>query len=573
MAHNDVPGTREILSLAEIVGPTCVSIYVPTEYGIANDSEINHTAFGTHVKAALEQITDDTERELFAEQFDALLEDEEFWRYQSRTLAVFATAERLRVFRLPNRLPEHTFVGDRYYIKPVLRAITFPQSAYVLALAEGSVRVVEVSADSPAETIHVPGMPKDVDSYVAVDSPNDRSPRRRLQGEEGRKVRIRQFARAVDRSLRSVLGYRGTPLILAATEPTAGIYRSVTGYEGLLSEGIDGSPEGLSDEDLAARSRTILDGHYRTLVAEYAELFDTRTSQGRTQVEMSDLGRSATWGQIDTLFVDIDSVVAGTVDDEDGTVTLSDENDPVAYGVVDEIARRTLLSSGRVVALRQPEIPGGGPASAILRYAPWPTDRDPGSGPRSLPDSGDERGLTGVLEIVAHDTHESHPERDRRIPRGVDDAIEIVPAQRPQVRDGARMHRVVIAQQQIRRDVHLPHVVRRVPESDVGQRERQRESIGPAVRDPDLVVARGVGDVIVLHAGEMPGQPRDRVRVRIDVIRQGVAGQPVEGRVHRLRDAVESIFQQLELIHSRPPFVGAVPLTVPRRAPPACSFR
>jgi hypothetical protein len=35
---------------------------------------------------------------------------------------------------------------------------------------------------------------------------------------------------------------------------------------------------------------------------------------------------------------------------------------------VDEIARRVLLARGRVLALRRGDIPGDGPAAAILRY-------------------------------------------------------------------------------------------------------------------------------------------------------------------------------------------------------------
>jgi hypothetical protein len=46
------------------------------------------------------------------------------------------------------------------------------------------------------------------------------------------------------------------------------------------------------------------------------------------------------------------------------------EDDAVSYGVVDELARRVLLTGGRVLAVRGPDIPGGGPLAGILRYAP-----------------------------------------------------------------------------------------------------------------------------------------------------------------------------------------------------------
>jgi hypothetical protein len=49
-------------------------------------------------------------------------------------------------------------------------------------------------------------------------------------------------------------------------------------------------------------------------------------------------------------------------------VTFS-EDDAASYGVVDEIARRVLLSGGRVLAVRSDDVPGGGSVAAILRYA------------------------------------------------------------------------------------------------------------------------------------------------------------------------------------------------------------
>jgi hypothetical protein len=36
--------------------------------------------------------------------------------------------------------------------------------------------------------------------------------------------------------------------------------------------------------------------------------------------------------------------------------------------VVDEIARRVLLARGRVFAVRRADVPGEGPAAAILRH-------------------------------------------------------------------------------------------------------------------------------------------------------------------------------------------------------------
>jgi hypothetical protein len=75
----------------------------------------------------------------------------------------------------------------------------------VLALAEGSVRLLEVTPDLPTFEVSVPDLPSDAADAVGKSSITDRSPARRLQGTEGRKTLVRSYARAIDRVLRARL--------------------------------------------------------------------------------------------------------------------------------------------------------------------------------------------------------------------------------------------------------------------------------------------------------------------------------------------------------------------------------
>ena len=209
------------------------------------------------------------------EALDALVDDDEFWAQQARSLAVFASPASLRTFRLPNRLTSAVEVADRFYVKPLLRAVTFPQAAFVLALAAGSVRLVEVGREGPSFTVAVPNLPADAASAAGKASIADRSPSARLQGSEGQKVRLRQFARKVDQALRGELAGLQLPLILAAAEPLASIYRGLNSYPHLVEPGIPGNPEAASDDDLAAAARTVLDDVYAVDLAEVRELYDT----------------------------------------------------------------------------------------------------------------------------------------------------------------------------------------------------------------------------------------------------------------------------------------------------------
>jgi release factor family 11 len=370
--HTDIPTRSEVERLLTARAEPCVSIYLATS-PITQEAQATRIALKNMTTDAAGQLeTAGVRRDAVAEVGEALGEladDDEFWAEQARSLAIFASPGSMRTFRLPNRLLDTVEVADRFYVKPLLRAVAFPQAAFVLALAAGSVRLVEVMQDGPPYTVDVPDLPADAASAAGKASIADRSPSARLQGSEGQKVRLRQYARKVDHALRGVLTGLELPLILAATEPLASIYRSVNSYPHLVEEGLAGNPEGASDQELAAAARTVLDDVYASELSRIQALFELRFSHGRASTDVADVARPATYGVVDTLLVDIDEKVPGFVDEESGAVTFA-ADDASSYGVVDEIARRVVLAGGRVLAVRRPDVPGGGTMAAILRYAP-----------------------------------------------------------------------------------------------------------------------------------------------------------------------------------------------------------
>jgi hypothetical protein len=370
--HTDVPSRADVDALWRARASSCVSLYLPTVPASTGDAE--RLELRSLAGAALDQLhaagADGADVEAVEEQLADLADDDTFWRHQARSLAVFVSPRSLATFRLPNRLLPLAAVSDRFHLKPLLRAITFPQAAFALALAQNSVRLLEILPDLPPAPVDVPDLPADVASAVGKSSVAGRAPVGRIQGSEGRKVRMRQYARQVDQALRPVLPGHGVPLVLASTEPLESIFRSVCRYPDLAPVTVAGNPEALGDAELVAGVREVLDRLHADQLRDLQDLFEQRSSAGRTATDVADVARFATYGAVDTLVVDIDSTVPGHVDEETGAVTFEESDDAVTYGVVDEIARRAWLAGGRVLGVRQEDVPGGGAVAAILRYAP-----------------------------------------------------------------------------------------------------------------------------------------------------------------------------------------------------------
>jgi hypothetical protein len=372
LLHVDIPSAADLQALAAARDAASVSLFLPTT-PVAGEVSGDRTVLknlAAEARAQLEAGGHD-KRAVAAidEALAELVEDDGFWRFQAMSLAIYATPTSLKSFRVPNRLTPSVAVSDRFHLKPLLRAVTFGQGAYVLALAEGHVRLLQLTAEQPATEVKVPDLPKSAADALGKSSMGVRTESRRTDTASGQRGLLGQFCRAVDRALRPYLAGKHVPLFLAADTALGAIYRSVNSYSGLAPFGIDSTPETMRDGEISESARRLLDRLHADEVASVSARFADRLGSGRATADVAQAARAATDGAVETLLVDIDRTVPGFVDETTGAVTFSDVDDAAAYGVVDEIARRTLLTGGRVLAVRQGDLPTESPVAAILRWA------------------------------------------------------------------------------------------------------------------------------------------------------------------------------------------------------------
>jgi hypothetical protein len=391
MLHIDIPTLEEFKVLAQIKGETCVSLYLPTS-PLADKIRANRIAFKDIAREALAQLreagTDKNKIIVFEERFNHLagvdhdVQDEDkirklrrakpdpidsFWHYQASGLAVLSTPGMMRMFRLPNPPRPLAEVGDRFHLTPLIRAMTSRHDVFVLALAEDGVRLIHAFTTFPPQRLQVPDLPRNAEEATRRPSFHVRAPRRRLQNLEGEKVLLHQYARKVEQAIHRVLAGRDAPLVLAAEEPLASIFRALNSYPRLVDEMIEGNPALITDAELEDAAIPILDHLYSRELKAVIALYD-QLKPRRATTDVSYAAHAATAGAIDQLLVDLDAVVPGLVSDIDGSVTYSVSDDAETYSVVDEIARRALCTGARVLGARKAELPDQAPLAAILRY-------------------------------------------------------------------------------------------------------------------------------------------------------------------------------------------------------------
>ena len=274
--HIDIPTQAADRRAARRRATPSVSIYLPTS-PLPQDAEAARIEFknlaaegdspGRGARAPCARPS--------REHFDDLYDDEEFWTRLAISLAVFATPGGVRTFRLPNRLTSLVEVSDRFHLKPLLRSVTFPQAAFVLALAQGSVRLIEIANDLPAAEVAVAELPNEIAGAVGKAPITDRPP---SGGSTAPKARRSGCASTRGRSTARCA--RCWPARPAADprrgEPLDAIYRSVNSYPHLAAHVDRGQPGDRLRGRAGRGGAAILDALYAAELAELRERFETR---------------------------------------------------------------------------------------------------------------------------------------------------------------------------------------------------------------------------------------------------------------------------------------------------------
>ena len=359
----------------------CVSVFLPTHRA---GPEVQQAPI--RLKNLLRQATDalkaDGVRAPMIESLLAplwrLLDDGLFWQYQSDGLALFSRPGWWRSFRVPLELPELARVADRFHVSPLLPLLTGDGHFFVLALSQNQIRLLEGTRDRLDE-VDLPGVPLGV--------------RDALQGEEGQKQlqvyvadrggvaargifhghgaagdvqeeQVLQYLRKVDRALGEVLAGERAPMVLAAVEHLAPLWRQVTTYPHLVEETLAGNPEALGPHQLHPRAWAIVEPLFLQALREAAARYDQLAGTGLTAREPREIVRAAEHGRIDTLFAAQHQTGSSA---DGGGVPVSDEGSGL-QDLLERAASITLIKGGAVYILPAGEVPGGGGVAAVFRY-------------------------------------------------------------------------------------------------------------------------------------------------------------------------------------------------------------
>ncbi len=410
------PSRAELQRLAEHRAPPCVSIYrtlaADGDPDLTNPVRLKNALQEAETQLAQQGLGKPELDKLLAPLHELVPERALGWQ-GARSLALLHSPQHTRLTLLPQPLPDETRVGDRFYLKPLMRLLGGSRSFSLLALSQQQVRLFDGDeagllerplGEIPARLQDVVGHDYEERSvqfhtrspaHGTPGAPDGRDGVFHGQGRatDAREAERTQFLKAVARGVEATLAESEQPLVVAAVKELQAAFRKECTLPTLLPDGVEGSPDGRSAVALHGDAWPLVEQHLSRQRQEATRRYQETADEQRKSARAEEVIRAAIHGRVDTLFTtaerplwgrylpDRDEVILGPKEpraSEPGADTadalkghgdaedLEDRED--LEDLADRAAVETLRQGGQVLVWPEAEIPEGAPLAALFRY-------------------------------------------------------------------------------------------------------------------------------------------------------------------------------------------------------------
>lgn len=365
--------------------PPCLSLYQPTHrhHPVNQQDPIRFRNLVKTLEASLGQKYAARDTRPLLEPFHALADNRAFWNHALDGLAVLATSNIFKVYRLQRPVPELAVVADSFHTKPLLRILQSADRYQILGLNRQEARLFEGNRDSVDEIEPAPEVPRTIGDVVEekVGEPERKN---RVYGpavsggttRHGTNVReealandTERFFRAVDRA---VLEHHsrpsGMPLLLAALPEHYHLFRAVSRNPFLLAEAIDVYPDVLTLDALRERAWQLILPHYLDRLSGLVERFHAARSNGLSGDDLAEVAKAAWGARIATLLIEAERHIPGAFDPVTGAIEFQDLDHPEIDDLLDDIGERALRTGADVVVVPAERMPTRTGAAAVYRF-------------------------------------------------------------------------------------------------------------------------------------------------------------------------------------------------------------
>ncbi len=374
---------KELLAVTEA---PCISLYMPT-HRIHPENAQDPIRYKNLVKQVAESLAEKyptSETETLLENFEALVNDQDFWKHTLDGLCVLGSSELFVVIHLQLPVEELVMVTDSFHTKPLRHILQSEDRYQVLALTMDDIHLFEGNRHSLFE-IELSDVPQTITEALGKELTEKHSTVASYGGVGGESITMHhgqggkkdEVDNDVERYFRQVASDvydhyskpSGLPLILAALPEHHSLFNQVNKNPFLLPEGIEINPKSVSKEKLAELSWEAMQPVYVKKLERLAEKFNQAKANGLGSDTIEEVIEAAEASRVDTLFIEAHRVIAKRLRNKaTGTFEATDLTQPVLDDELDGVGELVSKMGGTVVIIPKDQMPTNTGLAAIYRY-------------------------------------------------------------------------------------------------------------------------------------------------------------------------------------------------------------
>ena len=376
--------TEQLTGLIGTREPPCISLYQPTHRRHPENQQdpIRYRNLLVEMETSLQEKYPTRQVRPIIEKFQSLAGDDGFWNYRTEGLAIFSSSEKFELYELQRPVPELIVVADSFHIKPLIRILQSADRYQILSLTRHEAKLYEGNRDTldPVELMDVP-------STIGVGPGAERTPPTQMVGSYGTRTGgggtavhhghgpqtdvveadMDRFFRAVDRGiLEHHSRPSGLPLMLAALPENQQSFRQVSHNPFLMGDGIVVNPHSLDADELREQAWDKVEPLYLARLEGLKEKFRSARAQQSGSRDLADVAKAAIAGRVETLLLEADRVIRGTLDRTSGSIRPA--RDRHVADMLDDLAELVLGKGGEVVVVPRERMPIDSGLAAIYRF-------------------------------------------------------------------------------------------------------------------------------------------------------------------------------------------------------------
>jgi hypothetical protein len=150
--------------------PPCLSLYQPTHRAHPDrlQDQIRFRNLVKELELSLGRRYAGKESAPILRPFHDLAENVDFWNYALDGIAIFATSDLFKVYRLPRTVRELAIVADSFHTKPLVRILQSADRYYVLGLSRRQATLFEGNRYGLDPVELAPGFPRTASEVVGA---------------------------------------------------------------------------------------------------------------------------------------------------------------------------------------------------------------------------------------------------------------------------------------------------------------------------------------------------------------------------------------------------------------------